>query len=84
MKNLMNKMMNTCKEISIQVTNDEDLSAVDRLKQMIHLMMCPACQKFYKQIQYLNQGIRKIKIKDVDVADLSEKIINKYKQCFFH
>jgi predicted anti-sigma-YlaC factor YlaD len=80
MKGLMEIMMNSCKEVSIQVTNDEGLSTMDSLKQKLHLMMCPACKKFYQQIMHLNEGINNITLKDVDLSKLNESIINKYKK----
>ena len=80
MKKLMDLIMNTCKEVSIELANSEDLTPIEQLKQKFHLMICPSCRNFSQQMQLLSDSVKKIKIKDLDLREFNRRIITKYQR----
>ncbi len=75
---MMELFINNCKEVSIQVSNDEKLTFANRMRLNLHLAICAPCRLFYEQIKILDKNIKLIKIKDFDLKEINTKIIKKY------
>lgn len=53
---------------------DGELSAEERTQVNNHLVDCPACQKYLKELQSLSQGIKKLKTEKLS-PDLEQRLI---------
>ena len=77
---LINKM-STCKDLSTQISNNDQLSLIKKLDQAFHLLICEMCRNYKKQIDLINSNIHKIsKQKDNSyrVKEIEQVVIQKY------
>jgi len=77
------KWMLSCKEITeICCDDDRKLALFERLKFWMHLGICKACAAYKKQIDFMNQTMRKImksrtQIDIKKLENLEKEIIDK-------
>lgn len=59
MKNMMNKIMLTCRKATFysSVKNYRKLSRRQHIQLNAHLMMCPHCRRFNKQSELIDKNI---------------------------
>ncbi|MFW6310456.1 MAG: zf-HC2 domain-containing protein [Prolixibacteraceae bacterium] len=64
MKNMMNKIMLTCRKATFysSVKNYKKLSRREHIQLNAHLMMCPHCRRFNKQSELIDKNISRFLI----------------------
>ncbi len=67
------KNMLSCEEVSHIIAEDDDLKSIKKIKLKMHLFICQKCLDYKKQIQFINQNAKKIKLSNLE-NDLANKI----------
>ena len=77
--------MANCQEISRRLSDSENMSWLQRIELFFHMIYCPPCWFFKKQLDLIEESFLEIKKENltpeqlVRVKKIAEDIIKKYK-----
>ncbi len=56
-------MKYSCKHVTVNLSEslDQELTITDKIMIKFHLLMCRSCQQIEKQLNLLNQSVKKVK-----------------------